>query len=328
MASFKALVIDAPGTPPRLAIRELNRAAMMPGDTLVRLTHSTVNYKDGLAITGRGPVVRQFPMVPGIDFSGIVEATEDPRLKPGDAVVLNGWGVGETHWGAYAELAQVPGEWLIPLPVAFTPAQAMAIGTAGYTAMLAVMALERHGLVPSQGPMLVTGAAGGVGSMAVALLAALGWSVTASTGRAAEADYLRRLGATAVIDRAALAEPGKPLGTERWAGGIDCVGGQTLVTLLSQIRAEGAVAACGLAGGMDLPGTAAPFILRGVSLLGINSVFVPRAARIAAWDRLARDLDPDKLATMTTTVGFDDIVATAQRIVDGGVRGRVVVALT
>ena len=327
MSRFKALVIEAAGTPPTVTERTLDRAEMMPGDTLVRVTHSTVNYKDGLAITGRAPVVRRFPMVPGIDFAGIVEETADPRLKPGDAVVLNGWGVGETHWGAYAEYAQVPGEWLIPLPRAFTPAEAMAIGTAGYTAMLALMALERHGVTSQDGPALVTGAAGGVGSVAVALLVRLGWAVAASTGRPAEAGYLRALGATEIIDRAELSSPGKPLGKERWAAAVDSVGSHTLVNALAQTRSEGAVAACGLAAGMDLPGTVAPFILRGVSLLGINSVTVPRDRRIAAWDRLASDLDRAKLGAMTTTIGFDDIIPTARRIVEGGVRGRVVVAV-
>ncbi len=327
MSRFKALVIEAAGTPPRVSTRSLDRAEMMPGDTLVRVTHSTVNYKDGLALTGRAPVVRHFPMIPGVDFAGIVESTSDPRLKPGDAVVLNGWGVGETHWGAYAELAQVPGEWLIPLPRAFSPAQAMAIGTAGYTAMLAILALERHGLSPDRGAAIVTGAAGGVGSVAIVLLAKLGWTVIASTGRATEADYLKGLGAAEVIDRSELAAPGRPLGKERWAAGIDSVGSHTLVNLLAQTKAEGAIAACGLAAGMDLPGTVAPFILRGVSLLGINSVKVPRDARIEAWNRLAADLDPAKLAAMTTSIGFDEIVPTAQRIVQGAVRGRVVVTI-
>ena len=327
MSRFKALVIEAAGSPPVVFERSLDRSDMMPGDTLVRVTHSTVNYKDGLALTGRAPVVRRFPMIPGIDFAGVVEETADGRLKPGDAVVLNGWGVGETHWGAYADLARVPGEWLIPLPRTFSPAEAMAIGTAGYTAMLAVMAIERHGLSPRHGPALVTGAAGGVGSIAVALLSALGWSVAASTGRPAEADYLKDLGATEIVERAELEPPGKPLGKERWGAAIDSVGSQTLVNVLAQTKAEGAVAACGLAAGMDLPGTVAPFILRGVSLLGINSVTVPRDRRIAAWDRLATDLDRAKLAALTTTVGFDDIVPTARRIVEGGVRGRVVVTI-
>ncbi|MBE7220066.1 MAG: oxidoreductase [Caulobacteraceae bacterium] len=327
MSTFKALVIEAAGTPPTVAEREVAFDEMMPGDTLVRVTHSTVNYKDGLALTGRAPVVRRFPMVPGIDLAGVVVETADARLKPGDAVVLNGWGVGETHWGAYAEFARVPGEWLIPLPATFSAAEAMAIGTAGYTAMLAVMALARHGAAPQQGPALVTGAAGGVGSMAIALLSKLGWAVTASTGRPAEADYLRALGASDIIHRAELEGAGKPLAKERWAAGIDSVGSHTLVNLLAQTKAEGAVAACGLAAGMDLPGTVAPFILRGVSLLGINSVTVPRDRRIAAWGRLAETLDPTKLAAMTTAIGFDEILPTARRIVEGAIRGRVVVTI-
>jgi acrylyl-CoA reductase (NADPH) len=327
MADFKALVIDKTGDRQSVAPRRVSPDELMPGDTLVRVTHSTVNYKDGLAITGRSPVVRRFPMVPGIDFAGIVERSDDPRYEPGDAVVLNGWGVGETHWGAYAERAQVTGEWLIPLPDGFSASDAMAIGTAGYTAMLAVLALERHGLTPAAGPAVVTGAAGGVGSVAVALLAKLGWHVVATTGRPAEAGYLRDLGAAEVLPRDDLGRTAKPLERERWAAGIDSVGAETLATVLAQTKANGAIAACGLAGGMALPATVAPFILRGVALLGINSVTVPRAARIAAWARLAADLDRDKLAAMTTTVGFDAIVPTAERIVAGGVRGRVVVEI-
>ena len=327
MSHFKALVIDKVGETQSVGVRSVDRTEMMAGDTLVRVSHSTINYKDGLAITGRSPVVRRFPMVPGIDFAGVIEETTDPRYASGDAVILNGWGVGEAHWGAHAQLARVPGDWLIPLPAAFTPAQAMAIGTAGYTAMLAVIALERHGLAPTQGPAIVTGAAGGVGSVAVALLAKLGWRVIAATGRVDESDYLKRLGAAEIVGRAELSAPGRPLGKERWAAGIDSVGSHVLVNVLSQTKAEGAIAACGLAAGMDLPGTVAPFILRGVSLLGINSVTVPRERRIAAWDRLAADLDPTTLDAMTTTIGFDDIIATAKRIVDGGVRGRVVVEI-
>lgn len=327
MARFKALVIEKADGRQTVGVKELDEAAMMAGDTLVRVTHSTVNYKDGLAITGRAPVVRRFPMVPGIDFCGVVERTSDPMFQPGDRVILNGWGVGEAHWGGYAEKAQVMGDWLVPLPAAFTPAQAMAIGTAGYTAMLSVLALERHGIRPESGPAIVTGAAGGVGSVAVALMAKLGWHVVASTGRAAEADYLRSLGAAEIIARDQLSAPGKPLGKERWAAGIDSVGGQTLANVLAQTSADGAIAACGLAGGMDLPATVAPFILRGVALLGINSVTVPRAARMAAWERLARDLDPSKLDRITRSVAFDEIVPTAEAIVDGQVRGRVVVRI-
>lgn len=327
MSRFKALLIEKGETGQTVGPRDLEESEMMPGDTLVRVTHSTVNYKDGLAITGKSPVVRRFPMVPGIDFCGVVERTTDPTLKPGDRVILNGWGVGENHWGGYAEKAQVKADWLVPLPPAFTPAQAMAIGTAGYTSMLSVLALEHHGVRPDAGAAVVTGAAGGVGSVAVALLARLGWHVIASTGRQSEHAYLRSLGATEIIPRDELSAPGKPLGKERWAAGIDSVGSTTLASLLAQTAANGAIAACELAGGMDLPATVAPFILRGVALLGINSVTVPRPARIAAWDRLARDLDPSKLDAITRTVGFNDIVPTAQAIVEGHVRGRVVVEI-
>ena len=325
--SFRAILVEKADTGLKVQATTVAEGDLLEGDTLVRVTHSTVNYKDGLAITGKAPVVRRFPMVPGVDFCGVVEDTSNALLKVGDRVILNGWGVGETHWGGYAEKARVKGDWLIPLPAAFTPAQSMAIGTAGYTAMLCVMALERHGLTPADGPGIVTGAAGGVGSVAVALLAKVGWTVLASTGRPSEADYLRDLGAREIIGRDELSGPGRPLGKERWAAGIDSVGSQTLANVLSQTKADGAVAACGLAGGMDLPATVAPFILRGVALLGVNSVTVPRTKRIEAWDRLARDLDPGKLATLTTTVGFDDIIPTARAIVDGQIRGRVVVEI-
>jgi len=268
------------------------------------VSHSTLNYKDGLAITGRSPVVRQFPMVPGIDLAGTVEASEHPDWTPGDAVVLNGWGVGETHWGGLAQRARLKGDWLVPLPAAFTPAQAMAIGTAGYTAMLCVMALERHGVRPEQGEVLVTGAAGGVGSVAVALLSRLGYTVAAVTGRPHEADYLRELGASTVLDRAEFASPGKPLAKERWAGAVDTVGSHTLANVCAQMRYRGTVAACGLAGGMDLPATVAPFILRGVTLAGVDSVMCPREDRLAAWTRLARDLDPALLARMTREIVY------------------------
>ena len=327
MSPFRAILVEKADTGSKVRATTVAESDLMEGDTLVRVTHSTVNYKDGLAITGRAPVVRRFPMVPGVDFCGVVEETSNPSCKVGDWVILNGWGVGETHWGGYAAKARVNGGWLVPLPAAFTPAQAMAIGTAGYTAMLCVMALERHGLTPTNGPCVVTGAAGGVGSVAVALLAKLGWTVLASTGRPAEADYLRDLGAREILARDDLSGPGRPLGKERWAAGVDSVGSQTLANVLSQTKADGAVAACGLAGGMDLPATVAPFILRGVALLGVNSVTVPRTTRIEAWDRLARDLDPAKLEKLTTTVGFDDIIQTAQAIIDGQIRGRIVVEI-
>ncbi len=327
MAGFKALRIDRAEGGQTVAAVTFPDAELMDGDVTVRVTHSTVNYKDGLAITGRSPVVRRFPMIPGIDLAGVVESSRNPAFEPGDPVVLNGWGLGETHLGAYAERARVKGDWLIPLPAGLTPAQAMAVGTAGYTAMLSLIALERHGLTPAHGPAAVTGAAGGVGSIAVALLAQAGWHVIASTGRTAEADFLKGLGAAEIIDRADLSGPGRPLAKERFGAAIDSVGSHTLVNLLAQTRENGAVAACGLAQGMDLPGSVAPFILRGVALLGINSVTASRVRRLEAWTRLARDLDPAKLQSLTTTIGFDDIVPTAHAILEGKVRGRVVVEI-
>jgi acrylyl-CoA reductase (NADPH) len=325
MSTFKAIRIDKDDQGYRAGIVAFDEKDLMPGDVTVRVTHSTVNYKDGLAITGQSAVVRKFPMIPGIDLAGIVEASTDPQFKPGDAVILNGWGLGETHFGGYAQLARVKGDWLVPLPKGLSAAQAMAIGTAGYTAMLCLLALEKHGLTPAQGAAVVTGAAGGVGSVAVALLAKNGWHVIASTGRTAEADYLKSLGAAEIISRRELAEAGKPLGPERWIAGIDCVGSYTLANLLAQTKRDGAVAACGLAQGMDLPTTVAPFILRGVSLFGINSVTAPKPLRLVAWQRLARDLDPAKLDQITTRIGFEEIIATATAILEGKVRGRVVV---
>jgi acrylyl-CoA reductase (NADPH) len=325
MTSFKALVATKGETGPDLAFTEFAESDLMEGDVTVRVTHSTVNYKDGLAITGRAPVVRRWPMIPGIDFAGRVETSEHPEFKPGDLVVLNGWGTGETHLGAYAQKSRVKGDWLVPLPAGLNPDEAMAIGTAGYTAMLCVLALEKHGLKPADGPVVVTGAAGGVGSVAVALLAKAGWHVIASTGRAEEADYLKGLGAAEIIDRAELSAPGRPLGKERWIAGIDAVGSHTLANLLSMTRYGGAVAACGLAQGMDLPASVAPFILRGVSLLGIDSVMCPKPRRLEAWARLAADLDRDRLALMTTRIPLTDVIETARAIVDGKVRGRVVV---
>lgn len=325
MGQFKAWVIEKTETGQSLAFRNFDDADLMPGDVTVRVSHSTVNYKDGLAMTGKSPVVRRFPMIPGIDFAGIVETSDHPEYKPGDAVVLTGWGVGETHLGAYAQRARVKGDWLVPLPEGLSPAQAMAIGTAGYTAMLCLMALDHHGMSPSQGPVLVTGASGGVGSVAVALLAQAGWHVIASTGRDSEAEYLRGLGASEILDRAELSQPGKPLAKERWAAAIDAVGSVTLANVLAGTKADGAVAACGLAQGMDLPTSVAPFILRGVSLLGINSVTTPQPKRRAAWERLARELDHDKLAAMTQTVPLPGVDTVAQAILDGRVRGRTVV---
>jgi acrylyl-CoA reductase (NADPH) len=325
MPTFKAIRIDKDDQGYRAGIADFAEQDLMPGDVTVRVTHSTVNYKDGLAITGKSPVVRKFPMIPGVDFAGVVEASTNPDFKPGDGVVLNGWGVGETHFGGYAPLARVKGDWLVPLPKELSGAQAMAIGTAGYTAMLCLMALEKHGLSPAQGAAIVTGAAGGVGSVAISLLAGAGWHVIASTGRAGEANYLKSLGAAEIISRNDLSGPGRPLGPERWIAGIDSVGSHTLVNLLAQTKREGAIAACGLAQGMDLPATVAPFILRNVALLGIDSVMAPKQRRIIAWQRLAREIDVRKLEAMTTRIGFDQIIATATSILEGKIRGRVVV---
>ena len=322
MTTFKAWVVEKGEGGQSLAFRDFDEADLMPGNVTVRVSHSTLNYKDGLAMTGKSPVVRRFPMIPGIDFAGTVETSEDPAYKPGDPVVLTGWGVGETHLGAYAEKARVRGDWLVPLPEGLSPAEAMAIGTAGYTAMLCLMALDAHGVTPKDGPAIVTGASGGVGSVAVALLARAGWHVLASTGREDEAEYLRGLGAAEIVDRNELSAPGKPLAKERWAAGIDAVGSSTLANVLAQTKSDGAVAACGLAQGMDLPTTVAPFILRGVSLLGINSVTTPQPKRRAAWARLARELDREKLAAMTRTVSLPEIGGLAEEILAGRVRGR------
>jgi acrylyl-CoA reductase (NADPH) len=326
--TFKAILVSR-GEDKRQSVgmAELSDADLMEGDVTVAVEATTVNYKDGLAITGRAPVVRRFPMIPGIDFAGTVIASGHPDWKAGDKVILNGWGVGETHYGAYAGHARVKGEWLVPLPDGMTPRDAMAVGTAGYTAMLCVMALERHGIVPERGPVVVTGAAGGVGSVAISLLSRLGHHVVASTGRASEEAYLRGLGAAEIIARDELSGPAKPLGKERWAGGVDAVGSHTLANVLSMTSYGGAVAACGLAQGMDLPTSVAPFILRGVSLLGIDSVMAPKAIRLEAWRRIASDLDHGKLAALSTTIGFDDIVGAAEEIVAGGIRGRVVVEM-
>jgi acrylyl-CoA reductase (NADPH) len=287
--------------------------------------YSTLNYKDGLALTGKAPVVRRFPMIAGIDFAGTVQSSSHPAWKPGDKVILNGWGLGETHLGGYAQKARVKGDWLVRLPQSMSTRQAMAIGTAGYTAMLAVMALERAGVAPARGAVIVTGAAGGVGSVAIALLAKLGYTVIASTGRPAEAGYLKGLGATEVIERKELTGPVRPLSKERWAGGIDAVGSTTLANLLSMTRYGGAVAACGLAGGMDLPTSVAPFILRGVSLIGIDSVMCPLAMRQQAWGRLETDLDQAKIAAMTAEIGLGEVIDAGARVVAGEVRGRIVV---
>lgn len=322
---FKAILIEKDEAGYRAGLTELDEAALPEGDVTVQVAYSTLNYKDGLAITGKGPVVRKFPMVPGIDLVGTVTESHHAGVQVGEQVVLNGWGVGENHWGGLAQKARLKGDWLVPLPAAFTPRQAMAIGTAGYTAMLCVMALERHGVTPQQGEVLVTGAAGGVGSVAVALLARLGYTVVASTGRPQEADFLKALGAAEIIDRASLSEPGKPLARERWAGAVDTVGSHTLANVCASTRYRGTVAACGLAQGMDLPATVAPFILRGVTLAGVDSVMAPRAERLEAWQRLARDLDPAKLEMITREIALGEVVDTAGQLMAGEVRGRVVV---
>jgi len=327
MSAFKAIVIDKADAGQTVRLTDFDDKNLMDGDVTVRVEYSTVNYKDGLALTGKAPVVRRFPMIAGVDFAGTVESSSHPHWQPGDKVILNGWGLGETHLGAYAERARIKGDWLVRLPSAMTPRDAMAIGTAGYTAMLAVMALERAGLTPARGPVIVTGAVGGVGSVATALLAKLGYAVAASTGRPEEAGYLKGLGAAEVIERKELTGPVRPLAKERWAGGVDAVGSTTLANVLSMTRYGGAIAACGLAGGMDLPGSVAPFILRAVSLLGIDSVMCPLPMRQEAWRRLATDLDRSKLAAMTSEIGLGDVIAAGQRIVEGRVRGRIVVKI-
>jgi acrylyl-CoA reductase (NADPH) len=323
---FQALVIEKDDAGYRAGLKSLDDSALPPeGNVTVRVAYSTLNYKDGLALTGTSPVVRKFPLVAGIDLAGTVEASDDARFQPGDAVLLNGFGVGETHSGGLAQKARVKGEWLLPIPPGLTARQAMAIGTAGYTAMLCVMALERHGVAPGSGEVLVTGASGGVGSVAVALLSRLGHRVVASTGRMAEADFLKRLGAAEVMPRDALSAPGKPLAKERWAGVVDSVGSHTLANACAATRYGGAVAACGLAQGMDLPASVAPFILRGVTLYGIDSVMAPMARRTEAWARLARDLDLAALDALTTEVSLASALEAAPRILAGQVRGRLVV---
>jgi acrylyl-CoA reductase (NADPH) len=322
---FKAILLTKDGATQKAEEAELGLEDMMEGDVVVAVSHSTVNYKDGLALTGRSPVVRRFPMIPGIDLAGTVESSSHAGFRPGDKVLLNGYGLSETHYGGYAEYARVKGEWLVKLPKEFTAAEAMAIGTAGYTSMLAVMALEDAGVTPAKGAMLVTGASGGVGSVAVALLAKLGFKVIASTGRSEEEAYLKSLGATEIVPRAELSGEPRMLGKERWAGAVDSVGSKTLANVIASTSYGGAVAACGLAGGLDLPVTVAPFILRGVSLLGIESVQMPMPRRKQAWERLARDLDVKKLAAMTQTIGFGDLRGAAGDILAGKVRGRLVV---
>jgi acrylyl-CoA reductase (NADPH) len=327
VATFKAIRIDKADKGTTAALTQFDEADFMDGDVTVRVEWSTLNYKDGLAVTGKAPVVRRFPMIAGIDFAGTVEQSSHPQWKAGDKVICTGWGMGETHLGAYAEKARVKGDWLVPLPDGMSARDAMAIGTAGFTAMLAVMALEKQGLSPASGPMIVTGAAGGVGSVATAVLSKLGYHVIASTGRMSETAYLKGLGAAEVIDRNELTGPAKPLAKERWAGGVDSVGSTTLANLLSMTKYGGAIAACGLAAGMDLPSSVAPFILRGVCLLGIDSVMCPLAPRKAAWQRLAHDLDPKKLSEITHEIGLDQVIGTGGQILAGQVRGRIVVKI-
>jgi len=322
---FKAIVINKDDKGYRAELGQLEESALPAGDVRVRVHYSTLNYKDGLAITGKGPVVRSFPMVPGIDFAGEVLESTSPEFKVGDAVLLNGWGVGEGHWGGLAQQARVKADWLIPLPKGFTAKQALAIGTAGYTAMLCVMALQKHGVKPADGEVLVTGAAGGVGSFAIALLSKLGFTVVASSGRPQEAEYLRSLGAAEVIDRGSLSEPGKPLARERWAAVVDSVGSHTLANACAATKSEGAVAACGLAQGMDFPGTVAPFILRGVTLYGINSVTVPKAKRIAAYEQLSALVDLTTLEAISHEISLGEAMEYADALMKGNVRGRVIV---
>jgi acrylyl-CoA reductase (NADPH) len=325
VATFKAIVIEKAEGGQKVGLADFDEVNLMDGDVTVRVEWSTVNYKDGLALTGKAPVVRRWPMIPGIDLAGTVESSSHPDWKAGDKVILDGWGLGETHLGAYAEKARVKGDWLVRLPASMSTRDAMAIGTAGYTAMLCLIALERHGLKPASGPLVVTGAAGGVGSVAVAILAKLGYQVTASTGRPEEADYLKRLGASEIIERKELAGPGRALAKERWAGGVDTVGSTTLANVLSMTRYGGVVTACGLAGGMDLPASVAPFILRGVSLIGIDSVMCPLPLRQEAWRRLETDLDRGKIESMTSEIALGDVIDAGTRILAGEVRGRIVV---
>lgn len=327
MATFRAVRIDRAEKGTTAALVQFDEADLMEGDVTVRVEWSTLNYKDGLALTGKSPVVRRFPMIAGIDFAGTVESSSHPNWKPGDKVIGNGWGMGETHLGAYAEKVRIKGDWLVRLPDGMSARDAMAIGTAGYTAMLSVLALEKHGLKPADGPVVVTGAAGGVGSVAIAVLSKLGYHVIASTGRLSEENYLKHLGAAEIIDRNELSVPGKPLAKERWAGGIDSVGSTTLANLLAMTKYRGAIAACGLAGGMDLPSSVAPFILRGVCLFGIDSVMCPIELREQAWARLSGDLDAAKLAEITQEIALDQVINSGAKLLAGQVRGRTVVKI-
>ena len=321
---MKGILLTKPESGFAAALTDIDEAQLPEGDVTVRVDYSTLNYKDGLAIV-KGSVVRKWPLVPGIDCAGTVEASSHAEFKPGDKVLLNGWGVGETHWGGLAQKARLKGDWLIPLPAKFSTRQAMALGTAGYTAMLCVMRLEQLGVAKDQGEILVTGASGGVGSVAIAILSEWGYRVVASTGKLGEADYLKALGAAEVIDRATLSEAGKPLQKERWAGVVDSVGSHTLANACAQMRYAGVVAACGLAQGMDLPGSVAPFILRGVTLAGIDSVMAPKALRVRAWDKLACNLVASKLDAITREIGLGDVIGVAADLLAGKIRGRVVV---
>lgn len=322
---FKGILIEKDDTGYRAELREIDESVLHDGDVSIRVTHSTLNYKDALAITGKGPVVRRFPMIPGIDLVGTVEHSDSADYKVGDTVVHTGWGVGEVHPGGLAEKARLKSEWLVPLPEAFSPTQAMSIGTAGFTAMLCVMALERHGVTPDKGEVLVTGAAGGVGSVAVALLAKLGYTVVGVTGRPEESDYIMSLGAAEVLERSAFTSPAKPIARERWAGAVDVVGSHTLANVCSTLKYRGVVAACGLAGGMDFPGSVAPFILRGVTLAGVDSVMCPREERLEAWQRLASDLDASRLEMLSHEIGLSEAITVAGELMEGKVRGRVLV---
>lgn len=322
---FRAIVITKDAGEYGVAVRELDEKSLPEEDVTVSVDFSTLNYKDALAITGNGPVVRKFPMIPGIDLVGSVVRSADSRYNEGDQVILNGWGVGESHWGGLAGVARLKGDWLVPLPKAFSGRQAMAIGTAGYTAMLCVLELERQGVASSSGEIVVTGAAGGVGSAAVAILSKLGYRVVAVTGRREEAEYLTTLGAAEILDRNAFSDPGKPLGRERWAGAVDAVGSHTLANVCATMKYGGVVTACGLAQGMDFHATVAPFILRGVTLAGIDSVMCPQDKRLRAWNRLAEDLDPQKLELITSEVALSETIPCASDLLAGKVRGRIVV---
>ncbi len=322
---FAALLIEKDDAGQTVTRKNLEDSDLPDGDVTVDVEYSTLNFKDALAITGKSPVVRKFPMVPGIDLAGVVTDSTHSDWSPGDRVVLNGWGVGETHWGGLSQRARLNGDWLVPLPAEFTARQAMAIGTAGYTASLCVDALLDFGVTPDQGEVLVTGATGGVGSVAIALLTKAGFAVAAATGKTSEAEYLQELGASTVIDRADLSAPGKPMQKERWAAVVDTAGSHTLANACAQTRYGGAVAACGLAQGMDLPASVAPFILRGVALLGIDSVMAPRERRVAAWARLSRDLGTSTLEAIAREVSLDEAITAADQLMDGTVRGRIVV---